>query len=481
MSKTIWVFLLLPWLLLNAYAQDSALPAPIQQALAKGKINPQSFALVTIPLDGSGKGRRFNAEQPMNPASTMKLVTTYAALELLGPTHQWRTEFYGDGELKDGVLSGNLYLKGGGDPKLNLERLWLLLRDLKAAGVTRISGDLVLDRSYFVHPQLPFFNDDGGDPLRPFLVEPDALLINFKSVRLVVRAADGKASLAIDPPLAVVALDNQVKVLPAARHCADPAVGFRLLANKEGGVTLSVSGKISEGCSVQFYLSLLDHPAYAFAAVRSIWAEMGGHIGGQDRLGELPKEAKLLSRSYSPDLAEIIRDINKFSNNTMARQLFLSLGAAFRVPSDTDDGAAAQRVIRAWLAKKGIKGTHLIMENGSGLSRNERISAGELAAMLQAAWKSPYAAEFISSLPLAAMDGTMRKRLRGTALAGQAHLKTGALSNARAIAGFSRDSNGNNWIVVGIVNDQRPWNGGAVLDRVLLDLYRQPKASTAQR
>jgi D-alanyl-D-alanine carboxypeptidase/D-alanyl-D-alanine-endopeptidase (penicillin-binding protein 4) len=241
------------------------------------------------------------------------------------------------------------------------------------------------------------------------------------------------------------------------------------------GTTVIVSGKLAEGCSAQTYLSLLDHPSYAAGAVRAIWQELGGKILGKDRLAEVPEKARLLARTFSPDLVEIIRDINKYSNNTMARQLFLSLGAQFRNEADGDDAKAAQRVIRSWLARKGITAPHLVIENGSGLSRDERVSARELAQLLQAAWKSPYAAEFISSMPLVAMDGTMRKRLHRTALAGEAHIKTGTLNNVRAIAGYSRDSNGNSWAVVAILNDQRPWGASSILDQILIDLYRQPK------
>jgi D-alanyl-D-alanine carboxypeptidase/D-alanyl-D-alanine-endopeptidase (penicillin-binding protein 4) len=137
-------------------------------------------------------------------------------------------------------------------------------------------------------------------------------------------------------------------------------------------------------------------------------------------------------------------------------------------------------VIRSWLARKGITAPHLVIENGSGLSRAERVSARELAKMLQAAWHSPYAAEFMTSLPLVAMDGTMRRRLHRTPLVGEARIKTGTLNNVRAIAGYSRDSNGNSWAVVAILNDPRPWGASSILDQFLLDLYKQPKSS-AQR
>lgn len=163
--------LLLP-LALSGHAANAALPAKVEQALKANKISNNSLSVMTVPLGGQAGGLQFNADISVNPASTMKLVTTYAALELLGPNHQWKTEFYADGPLKDGVLHGNLYLKGGGDPKLNMEKLWLLLRDLRINGVRQVQGDLVLDRSFFVAPQLPAFNDDGGDANKPFWSNP---------------------------------------------------------------------------------------------------------------------------------------------------------------------------------------------------------------------------------------------------------------------------------------------------------------------
>lgn len=456
----------------HAAAVNTTLSPKVEQALKTNKLQESALSLVMLPLNGPGTPTVFNADVSVNPASTMKLVTTYAALEMLGPTHQWKTEFYSDGPLSNGVLQGNLYLKGGGDPKLNMEKLWLLMRDLRANGVQRITGDLVLDRSHFVQPQLPQFNDDGGDENKPFLVKPDALMINLKALRFVARNDGGKVLVSVEPPIATIHIDNQVKAV-AGKQCTGD-VRYNPITQADG-ITVVVSGQLGEGCNSQTYLSLLDHPTYAAGAVRAIWNELGGSIDGRDRVDALPKNARLLARAFSPDLVEIIRDINKYSNNTMAQQLFLSLGAQYRTDADGDDARAAQRVVRQWLAKKGITAPHLIMENGSGLSRAERISAREMATLLQAAWKSPYAAEFISSMPLTGMDGTMRKRLKRTAMAGEAHIKTGTLNTVRAIAGYSRDSNGNTWAVVAILNDPKPWGASAILDQVLLDLYRQPK------
>ena len=456
----------------NAAPVNTTLSPKVQQALKTNKLQNDALSLVMIPLDGPGTPTVFNADVSMNPASTMKLVTTYAALEMLGPTHQWKTEFYTDGTLSNGILQGNLYLKGGGDPKLNMEKLWLLMRDLRANGVQQITGDLVLDRSFFEQPQLPVFDDDGNDKNKPFLVKPDSLMVNLKALRFVARNDAGKVLISVEPPIASIRIDNQVKAVNT-KHCTGD-VRYNPVTQADGSVLVTVSGQLADGCNSQTYLSLLDHATYTAGAVRAIWKELGGSIQGQNRQAAVPKNAKLLARAYSPDLAEIIRDINKYSNNTMAQQLFLSLGAQFRSDADGDDAKAAQRVIRQWLAKKGITAPHLVMENGSGLSRAERVSAREMAQMLQAAWKSPYAAEFISSMPIAGKDGTMRKRLKTTAMNGQAHIKTGTLNTVRAISGFSRDSNGHTWAVVAILNDPRPWGASSILDQVLLDLYRQP-------
>lgn len=472
MKKTLSTLALTSLILFAGSAQAEAinqsLPESVAQALKANKLPLDAVSLVMLPLTSQDTPTIFNADVPLNPASTMKLVTTYAALELLGPTHQWRTEFYTDGALKAGVLNGNLYLKGGGDPKLNMERLWLLMRDLKANGVRQITGDLVLDRSFFIPPQHDSFVDDGGDENKPFLVGPDALMVNLKALRVIVRNEEGRISVTTEPPMANLTIDNRISSQRGVK-CQDwPNTRYNVTQNAQGQLVMVATGNLPEGCSGQSYLSILDHPQYAAGAVRGIWQELGGSIQGADRLGNVPPKARLLARAFSPDVVEVIRDINKYSNNTMARQLFLSIGARFRTANDADDAQAANRAVHNLFTKKGLDASNLIMENGSGLSRNERISAREMAYMLRAAWYGPYAPEFISSMPLVGMDGTMRKRLRN--MAGNAHIKTGTLNNVRAIAGFSRDGRGNMWAVVAILNHSRPWGASSILDQVLISL-----------
>lgn len=461
-----------------APATQTTFPENIQKSLASNKISPESLSLVAVPLTGKGNPVYVNADLPRNPASTMKLFTTYSALELLGPSFHWRTAFYTDGELKDGVIHGNLYLKGGGDPKLNMEKLWLLLRELRNNGVKSITGNLVLDRSYFNMPEEKVFLDDSNESYRPYLVSPDPLLINFKVIRIISHTDDQKAHIVVEPPLSDVHVVNNLQVIQAKKkgYCPTmPDIEYNPVQQSNGAIKLTLSGNIVEDCSVQKYISLFDHDRYAINIIRSFWAELGGKIGGTNTIGKMPKDAKLLAVVWSPDLVEVIRDINKFSNNTMAKQLFLTIGARNRKATDKDDAAAAYRTIYEWLMRKGVNSNELKMENGSGLSREERITAREMSGLLTMAWKSPYSAEFISSMPIVGVDGTMHKRLKRTELRGKGHIKTGTLNNVRAIAGYIRDKNNDTWAVVAILNDSRPWGATEILDDILLDIYHGKK------
>ncbi|AMC33758.1 D-alanyl-D-alanine carboxypeptidase/D-alanyl-D-alanine endopeptidase [Janthinobacterium sp. B9-8] len=444
-----------------APAFAAELPAEIVSALKAAKLPSDSLSLAIVPLQSSLPALYFQGDKPSSPASTMKLVTTYAGLSLLGPTYQWTTEISSTVKPVNSILNGDLYIKGYGDPKLNLERFWLMLRDLKAAGVREIRGDLVLDRSFFSSSdESASYDDDGDDPYRPFLVSPDSLLSNLKSLRLTLRAEASGVVASLEPNLATVLIDNRLISSPTA-NCATNKL--RLAIDNQGSsAKISLSGSMPSGCTSERYLALLDHPSYTASLFRSLWAEQGGVIMGVNRTGLVPSEAQVLLTTRSPDLANVIRDINKFSNNTMARQLYLSLGST---EAGKDSSTKSFAAVRRWLAGRGKNFDELKMENGSGLSRQEQISARHLADLLIDAWQSPYAAEFISSLPLVALDGTMKKRLGS--MAGEAHIKTGTLRDVRAAAGYVRDINGQTSVVVAMINHPQAVAALPVLDEIL--------------
>jgi len=449
------------------------LPEPVARALVQAGIPEASASLYVHEIGADRPLLTAGAERAMNPASTIKLLTTYAALDLLGPAYLWTTEAYAAGALKDGVLSGDLVIKGQGDPKLTLENFWLLLRGLRGRGVREIRGDLVLDRGYFTVEDFDSSRFD-DQPTRPYNTGPDALLVNFKAVRLqFIPDPEARAvRIVAEPALPQVQIANNL-AFDASGPCGD-WVG-KLKLDAQGNATtarLAFNGVFPASCGERVRnFSVLGHAQYTLALFRELWRELGGTLTGTVRDGVAGADARLIVTVQSPTLSEIVRDINKFSNNVMARQLFLTLGAAGAGAPATADKSG--RVIRQWLAGKGLSFPELVLENGSGLSRAERISARSLGQLLLAAFRSPVMPELIASLPVAAVDGTMKKRLSGADVAGQAHIKTGLLSGVRAIAGYVLDSAGRRVVVVLFVNHANAGNTQAVQDALLRWIYHR--------
>lgn len=441
--------------------------------------NTDALSVAAIPLNGPGIDQYVNADQLMSPGSIMKLVTTYAALELLGPNHSWTTDFLTDGTMAGDTLNGNLYVRFSGDPKLTIERLWGTLRELRSMGVNRISGDLVLDGSHFrVDGGFPEFNDTGNNPYAPFLVEPSAYLTNLNTLHFQVRSDERGTQAWSTPALEEVTIDNRVTALPDGPCPSRKRFNWTPVFHQGDQVTVRVTGELPQGCRTTKYLSLLPHDQYSASLIRSVLSEMGVSIDGGNRLAETPEDARLVMRSHSPDLVTMIRDINKWSSNVMARQMLLNIGAELRKEEHRDDRVAGIDAIYDWLEAKGINTAGMVIDNGSGLTRHGRITARQGADILQHAWQSPFSSDLIASLPIIAMDGTMASRLRNTGMDGKGRIKTGLLANVRSIAGFSRDENNTTWAIVGMVNNDPAWNGKAVLDRVLYSLHFRPPTGT---
>ncbi len=431
---------------------QTALPIAVTDVFKKANVPLENVSIFIKDLAAREPLVSLNADKPMNPASVMKLFTTYAGLELLGPSYTWKTEVYAGGEIRNGVLNGDLILKGGGDPKLTVERFWLLLKQLRERGLQSIRGDLELDRSLFEAVAFDPAKFD-GEPLRAYNVAPDPLLLNFKTVRFsFAQSVDGKSvSISPDVKPAQIEIVNRVKLIDTP--CGDwrerVTLGMQTVTPTQ--LKISFVGNYPRSCGEKVWnVSLLDHARFVGGVFANLWKEVGGDWKGAVKLTATPLDAKLIATTESPPLAEVIRDINKYSNNTMARQLFLTLAAEKATPPAT--AMAAGDVVKEWLRKKNIAASELVLENGSGLSRTERASAATLGAILDAAWRSSVMPEFISSMPLLGIDGTLRKRARGESVAGQAHIKGGTLSDARAMAGYVLDSAGKRWVVVMIVN-----------------------------
>lgn len=441
--------------------------------------NEDALSMAAIPLNGPGIDQYINADALMSPGSIMKLVTTYAALEILGPTHHWNTDFYTDGQLVGDTLDGNFYVKFGGDPKLTLERLWSTLRELRGMGITTINGDLVLDGTYFeIAGGLPEFNDNGDNPYAPFLVEPSGVLTNLNLIHFQVRADERGTQAWSAPALEDVVIDNRVTATAEAPCPARRGFTWEPVFHADQRVTVRVTGELPQGCRTTAYLSLLPHEQYTASLIRSLFSEMGITLAGDNSSGTTPDDARLMLRATSPDLVTMVRDINKWSSNVMARQLLLTIGAENREENEHDDRVTGIRVIYDWLENKGVNTAGMVIDNGAGLTRHGRITARQGAHILQHAWNSPFSADLMASMPLIAMDGTMARRLRNAGMDGLGRIKTGYLENVRSIAGYTRDESDTTWAVVGMVNTDPAWNGQSVLDRILYSLHHKPPVGT---
>ena len=439
------------------------LPGSIATALTQAGVPDSGVGVYVHDLTSDQEVLSFGADRALNPASTMKLLTTFAALELLGPAYTWKTEAWLDGKLDGDRLDGNLVLKGYGDPKFNVESLWLFLRDLRARGVRDITGDLLLDRSFFsIDNHDPALFD--GEPSRPYNVGPDALLINSKSFRLQFVPDETRQTVGIfpDPALPQLRLVNNLRLGPGS---CDVWPGKPEIDE----YTLTFSGVFPSGCGEKVrYFSLLSSNDYAATLFRQLWQQVGGSWSGRVLDAEFAATAELFITRQSPPLSELIREVNKFSINVMARQLFLTLGVREGPPATLEK---SQRALREWLVRRGLSFPELVVENGAGLSRVDRISSRHLAQVLIAAYRSPLMPEYIASLPLTAIDGTMKRRLNNSPAAGQAHVKTGYVEGVRALAGYTLDVQGRMLVVVLIINHPGARDAQPVQDALLEWVY----------
>jgi D-alanyl-D-alanine carboxypeptidase/D-alanyl-D-alanine-endopeptidase (penicillin-binding protein 4) len=423
------------------------LPASVTQALRDAAVPQTAVSALVEPVDAGPALIAHQPRVPMNPASVMKLVTSFAALDMLGPAFRFHTDVLTAGEIQEGVLKGDLVIRGGGDPKLTYERAWQLAHALRSRGLREIQGDIVIDRGYFA----PGAFDPGrfdNEPRRGYNVGADAFLLNFQAVQFTF-IPDGAAARVIgEPDLPNVEIASRVKL--TNEPCGWWRRDIKYDVQQNGLLALvTFSGTMGADCGEKrFTLSVLDSAAYTESLLRWVWSEAGGKLTGKVRAGTAPADAKLFYRADSEPLAVLVRDMNKYSNNVMARQLFLALSAE-RGGGGTQAASAA--IVREWLASRGIDATNLAIENGSGLSRDDRLDAAMLASLLRAAWSSAVMPELVASLPIFAVDGTLKLR-PATGAAGHAHLKGGTLNGVQSAAGFVTDAHGKRWIVVMIAN-----------------------------
>lgn len=417
------------------------------------------MAVVVQDPSGSRERLRWNAQQAMNPASVVKLITTFAALDTLGPSWVWRTPVWLDGAIDDpgpdGVLQGNLHIKGSGDPKLTIERIGALMQRIRSLGVREIKGDIVLDQSAFAMPPTSAGEFD-GERLRPYNVQPRALMLNQRSViyTFMPDPAQGVARVVAEPALQGVVVDPSVPL--GTGPCDDWRGQLKAQFTDQ---RVRWAGRYPAACAQQQWpVAHPDPEGYDARVLQAVWAGLGGRLSGTIRVGLAPQKAPSFEWN-SPPLSDVVRDINRFSNNTMAQLLAMTWAGEVAVASGqgpTDRASItpqqARDALQQW-AQGRLPGSGLRLENGSGLSREQRLSAEQVAAVLQLAWMSPVMPDLMASLPVAgAPDGTLRRLQQA---AGRAHLKTGSLRDVAAVAGYALGRSGQRWIVVAMIHHEQ--------------------------
>jgi D-alanyl-D-alanine carboxypeptidase/D-alanyl-D-alanine-endopeptidase (penicillin-binding protein 4) len=473
MIRPIVLTVLLAW----SAAASAQLPQPVAQLMAASNI-PED-ALGVLVLRGDVALVSHLAERPMQPASTMKLVTTLIGLEQLGPVFRGRTELRSAGLVAGDTLKGDLVLRGGADADLTGEVLTGMLQALRNQGVRRIDGSLVLDRQLFNPARtdvgLPPFDES---PDAYYNVVPDALLVNKNMLLLDMRSNGTRMQINAQPALDRVTVESGMALIDGP--CARWEDGWKqpvVLREANGAIRVLLQGTYPKNCIASNSINVVDRQDYVDRLVRELWKKLGGEISGPTLDGTAPPDARLLAEHVSRALPEVVRDINKPSDNALARTLFLSLGSlesdalhgSHPMPGGGPTALRADMVVRDWLRRKGINDAGLVIDNGSGLSRTEKISPLQMAGLLNAGLRSKWAPEFMASLPIVGVDGTMRRRLKDSPAAERARMKTGTLRNVTAVAGYVPDANGQQCVVVAMINTERSTEGKgrAVLDALV--------------
>ena len=446
-------------------AVAAPLPPRLEQVLHSQGVPASAVSIVVRDVVTGETYLELNGREPRSPASTIKVLTTFATLEQLGPSYHWTTRAYGTGPVVDGRLAGDLVIEGGGDPYLNAERWWRFARELRNTGLKRIDGDIVIDRSLYAL-QEPEPDEFDGRGERVYNVPPDALLVNFQAAEFHFVPEPSRVRVIVDPEPANLRLGNALRVAGGPCVSGAGAVTFTTYQDDPDRVTLS--GRLSSRCAPWVVRRAIMHaPDYAFGTFVSYWREQGGEFAGRLRLEAKPAAARPLAEYESLSVGEVLQLLNKHSNNTMARMLLLTLGLErFGAPATVANG---ERALAEWLARKGLDFPELVTDNGSGLSRRTRISADSLARLLAVAYRSRYYPELAASLPLGGQDGTLRRRFVDLAAEGRIRLKTGHLDGVSAVAGWVTSRAERPLAVVVIVNRAGAefGAGDAVIDTVV--------------
>ncbi len=461
--------------------EPQILPPFVAKLLQEAGLPESALGIAMRPVahqkNVSAPNLMFNAQRAMQPASTIKLLTSIVGLETLQPNMRARAQLLSK-QAPAPLLNQDLVLIGSANPDLSIAAFSLMLDQLRAGGVQSIKGDLLIDRHWFIPARvdigMPAFDET---PEFSYNFVPDALSLNQNMTGIELSAGADKLTVALKPALDGVQVVSEMALIDAPCNRWEdrwltPEV--RHLANSVNGIQIVLKGEFPRNCQTSTEVNVLDRTVFADKLFRTLWREKGGTFEGTvrelDRVNSVQSDVaiklsglQVLATHESRPLSETIRDINKRSDNAITRLLYLSLGVArantllvppigFVSESSTPTAAHAQLVVLDWLASKKIDSTGIVLENGSGLSRTERITAKQLAQVLVAAHASRWAPEFLASMPIVGIDGSMRNRLKQSNAAQRARIKTGGLRDVSSVAGYVTDKHEQTWALVVFLN-----------------------------
>jgi D-alanyl-D-alanine carboxypeptidase/D-alanyl-D-alanine-endopeptidase (penicillin-binding protein 4) len=442
-----------------------ALPASIESAIRQSGI-PKSDISIYIKEAGSSDRviASLNAQTTRTPASVIKVMTLYAAVLKLGFDYRWPTQFYVNGRIVNGTLQGDLIVKGFGDPTLDSSDLDAIVSQIKQKGIRRITGNIVIDRSYF---QVGTKNSSKFDenPYSPYNAMPDAMMFNERVSTICVEPK--KNSVSKKTPDKSYIIHNQLKRVnkPCRGRYAWPHIK---IDDSKAVPEVWLKGKISKRCRRRDLCQVITKPYLSFYyALSAAMKEAGIAVSGTMRLRKVPNSAKLLFTYYAVPFERIVAKTAKKSNNLYARHILLLLGAKeFGAPATLEKG---RRAVRKILAAHGALGRGMLhIDNGCGLSRSARLNAALLATLLDNAYMR-YGMRWMQTLSIAGVDGTIKRRFRGTAARKRAWMKTGTLKHAKNIAGYVKSRNGRYYTTVILVNTKKGrWKAAKLEDTIIL-------------
>lgn len=459
-------------------ALPAVLPESVLQELKRQQLPEQALALSVLALDDATAQFNYQADRAMQPASTMKLLTSIVALDQLGPDFRASVELRAVGPAQ-ASMQHPLLLKGFGSADFDLPALWTLLQQAHDAGIRHIPAVLI-DRSWLTDPRPDLSASHFDDsPNAYYNLIPDAVFLQRSMTDLHFSSDQQHLTVTLTPhPTVPLKLEVELTEQPCAEWRTEQL--HWQLQREPTGFYLKLQGQFPRHCQQSRSSQLWNRADYTRLAVQQLWQQISGQRQLQVlELSQLPQippailtelqsgAATVLARHQSRTLAEQLREINKNSDNAMTRLMFLQLAQ-----SNPSSPEQAKDAVLRWLKRHRIDATDLVLDNGSGLSRTERISPHQMTALLKFALNSPYAPELLSSLPLAGTDGTLKRRFVDSPLQGKARLKTGTLRNAVALAGLVQDKHNKRWIVAAMLNDEAASaRGRPVLDALMLAIY----------